>query len=969
MESEEVRTAAVVSFGPFTLSKLRRRLEFRGRPVPIGGRAFDTLVALLERPGEIVGKRDLLRQAWPDASVDEGSLRFQIAALRKIFRRLDPGSSYIANAAGRGYRFVARVLPSPETDARARGASTSETDQYGLPPLLARMVGRDEAVLAITRQLAKRRFVTIVGPGGIGKTTVAVAVAHSARVSDQRQVYFVDLAPATDPRLAPALLATTLGIPVVTGDPLPGLLAYLRDEKALVILDSCEHVTGSVAPLAEHLHREAPKLHLLATSREALNVTGEHVHHLSALACPAEGPELQAAEAMNFPAVRLFVDRAEAISGHFQLHDENSPIVADICRRLDGIPLAIEMAASLLTTLGVSDLRSLLRDRLASLSSGRRTTIKRHRTLSAVLDWSFDTLSDIERAVLRHLAIIVGTFDFEAMIAIADDGRWERHRLTDAFANLVAKSLVSTIIEPSATRYRLLEMTRAHATAGLAGGEQLRRLSLRHAVYYRGLVDGVNAAATSLKYRELVAHYHKHLGNIRIALDWSFSPEGDAGLAVRLAVSAAQMFYGLSLFSECLTWTERALALLDEESRGGSLELELQLALAESRAFTVGNDETVGAAIERGREISLRLGGQVDQMRISSHLFIVTLLGGGFREALPIAKRTWEIAQTSANPDALAIAGWMLGMSNFYLGNQAEAQTLLEAAVIRAPKPSERNVIWLTVDLRLRILCSLMWCLWLRGQPDSAIRMAMLAMEEAQALDHGFTLCSVYVAAEQVFLWVGDLSFAGEICDRLATHARKYSLVFHSSLAVVLKAELSARSPKPREALEALEYALQIEERQNSARGAKFRWLRHKLPCSLAEGLASIGEVEKASAVAEDAISAAESIGFLWTMPELLRVRGQLLALIDRSDTAHAASCILASAELARQQSALSWELQAATGLARLYLEEERLDEALGVLEPIYARFREGFDTSDLIKAKQLLERLRALLARTPTFR
>ena len=264
----------VLSFGPFSLFAAERLLKKADEPIPLGGRALDILIALAERAGEVVTHKELISTAWPDVTVEEANLRFQIAALRKALGDGRDGARYVSNVAGRGYCLVASITRST---ASITGITATERVRK-LPPRLTRMVGRDDTVRALAQQLQALRFVSIVGPGGVGKTTVATSVAHTLSDGFHDAVFFIDLAALTDPQLVPTAVASALGLMVQTQDPLVGLLAFIGDRKVLLVLDSCEHVIGVAAALAERVVSEAPQAHILATSREALRVEGEHVH-------------------------------------------------------------------------------------------------------------------------------------------------------------------------------------------------------------------------------------------------------------------------------------------------------------------------------------------------------------------------------------------------------------------------------------------------------------------------------------------------------------------------------------------------------------------------------------------------------------------------------------------------------------------------------------------------------------------
>src|ERR1700677_3691551 len=396
-DSRNFQPADVLSFGPFNLFAAERLLKKADEPIALGGRAIDILIALVEQAGEVVAQRELISRVWPDVTVEDANLRFHIAALRKALGDGRDGSRYVSNVVGRGYCFVAPVTRSSAKQAvRLIGTTTTERVQK-LPPRLARMVGRDDTVRAMAQQLQTWRFVSIVGPAGVGKTTVAISVAHTLIDGFHDAVFFIDLAALTDPQLVPTAVASALGLVVQTQDPVVGVLAFIGDRKILLVLDNCEHVIGVAAALAERLVLGAPRAHILATSREALRVEGEHVHLLYSLDCPPEGAGLTASEALQYPAAQLFMERATA-SGHGGvLSDIDAPIAGGVCRRLDGIALAIELAASRVGCVGIRGAAELLDNRFGLLLHGRRTAHPRHETLSAMLDWSYNLLSEREK--------------------------------------------------------------------------------------------------------------------------------------------------------------------------------------------------------------------------------------------------------------------------------------------------------------------------------------------------------------------------------------------------------------------------------------------------------------------------------------------------------------------------------------------------------------------------------------------
>jgi predicted ATPase/DNA-binding winged helix-turn-helix (wHTH) protein len=525
------------TFGSLRLIPAQRLLLEAGKPLRLGSRALDILVTLVERAGETIGKDEIIARAWPNTVVDEGALRVHIAALRKALGDNRAGKRYIANSPGRGYTFVAPVTrdhPQRPTAAPDRASAANN-----LPVPLTRIVGRDKIIATLTMQLAQRRFLTIVGPGGIGKTTVAIAVAEAAGPSCSDGVWFVGLAPLADPDLVPSAVSAALGISPSTANPVSGLAAWLRDKQTLILLDSCEHVIGAVAPLVETILRAARHVRILVTSREPLRAEGEWLHRLASLELPPGSDDLTAAGALQYSAVQLFNERATAAADGFTFDKANAAAVLEICRRLDGVPLALELAAARTDVLGVRELAAHLDDRFRLLTSGRRTALPRHQTLGATLDWSYQLLSEAEQRMLRRLAVFAGDFPLEAAIAVAADGA--PSETVDHIGSLVAKSLVAADLRGEPPRYRLLDTTRLYARDKLTSSGEVQQAARHHAEYYRALFAQAEAESETRPQAEWLAIYGPHLDNVRAGLDWAFSAGGDPqiGVALTVAVSAA----------------------------------------------------------------------------------------------------------------------------------------------------------------------------------------------------------------------------------------------------------------------------------------------------------------------------------------------------------------------------------------------------------------------------------------------
>jgi predicted ATPase/DNA-binding winged helix-turn-helix (wHTH) protein len=949
------RAGETVSFGAFRLSAAARLLVKDTEPVALGSRSLDILIALVERPGEVVSTGDLFRRVWPDVVVEEGSLRVHLARLRKALGEGQDGARYITTIPGRGYCFVAPVQDAgqdePSTDTPSRPAKPQR-----LPRPLLRMVGRDKTIAALCALLRARRFVSIVGPGGMGKTTVAVAVAHELLWEFGEAVCFVDLGALADPSLVAGAVGAALGCFIQAPDPVSGLLAYLAGKQMLLILDNCEHLIGAVAALAERLFAEAPLVHLLATSREALRVEGETVHLLAPLESPLDNGALTAAQALASPAIQLFMERAVASGYESELTDADAPTVAGICRRLDGIALAIELAGSRVGAHGIQATADLLDHRFKLLWRGQRSALPRHQTLQAMLDWSYNLLSEREKTVLCKLSVFVGHFTLDGALSVAGD---DAPDVFDAVASVVDKSLVWASELGGSTYYRLPDTTRAYAAAKLAETQDEDAVRSRHARHYATLFDPCIIRAKVFVERNMSA-YVPHLGNVRAALDWCFSEAGDAAVGAELAARAAPLFLGFRSLGECEHWCERGIAALHDEDRGTKRELYLREALAISSMFTRGNGEEVRAAIERGLVLAETLGNRNYQLRLLAglHLFLVRI--ADFQTALVAAERSLIVAHELGDPAGIVMAEWMLGVSHHLVGDQAAAQRHCELGLELAAARGLTHFGLFGFDHRVRALVALARALWLRGRPERALKFAQQAIDEAASGDCPVTLCISFIYTIPILLCTGDFERASERIERLIAHAAKHSLRPYHTVGHAMKGVLMVARGEPRAGVELLQGALAMLQAEQHHIYATVS------SRALAEGLAHSGQFEEAVATITRAIERAEQGGGTFDLPDLWRARAEIMLAAPQPDLAAAEQALVRARDLARKQSALAWELRATIQLARLWAQRRRAQDARDQLAGVYERFTEGLETPDRKAARRLLDELEAAPARSP---
>jgi predicted ATPase/DNA-binding winged helix-turn-helix (wHTH) protein len=938
--------AEIISFGRFRLSRSQRRLTKDDAPIKVGGRAFDLLSILIENAGNVVSQRELLDRAWPGIFVEEVSLRVRIADLRKLLEQGD-GDRYLANIPGRGYSFVGQI-----TRETASTPAEAASPRYSLPKLPSLIVGRAEAAAEVCRALTARRFVTIVGPGGIGKTTVALAVAWELLNEFEGEVCFVELSPIGQGALLGPTVVSSFGLPVHAGDPIPALLGRLNGKRVLLVLDSAEHLIAEAAALAERLFAQIANLHILVTTREALRVQGESVYQLPALESPPVDLNLTLAQVGSFSAAHLFLERAGTSGQSTAFTDADAPIIAGMCRKLGGLALALELAAGRVNAYGLPQTAALLDSEFALRWPGRRTAPARHQTLNATLDWSYNLLADGERIVLRRVSVFAGRFTLASARHIATHTDLHDQEVLSALNGLVAKSLISAGASGEVPWFRLLDTTRSYARTKLVEAVEFDALRRRQTSYYRDLLQETEGDLQRQK--DAI-----DIDDIRAALRWSFDKGGDASLGADLAAYSAPIWLSNALLSECHAWMSSA-AEVYAQSDVAPHQLLLVLAARGSAEMSMsGFSEESIATWTKTLELAEAL--QDASRQFFSYLVIWArdIRETWYAGALATAERCLIASKRITDPSFRAGAEWIIGHTYHHLGRLEESQVHFNASLDSDTEVARRSYTRLTgLDRRTDLMGIMANTLWMLGFADQAQRSGERALAEAHALQFELSIGVVMIwTGFNKYLSDPDIGAVERDMVELLEHGRSHSVDNEAGFALSILGLCQARRGDFDAGRQSVSEGLRL------LADAHMETFSPIVLAHLCEAAIGLNRFDEAAALMADLKARDRNLEHFCT-PEILRVRA--LLAVAQSEAQTGEELFRESLALARRQGARAWELRTATSAARVLGSLGRDPEALDLLSPIYERFTEGFETADLHAARMILSKLEG--GRLPSF-
>ncbi len=929
-----------IEFGAYRLFPRLKLMLHGGEKVKLTERAFDILWALVEANGECVTKDALLARIWGDEVVEENNLQAHIAAIR---RALGADRDMIVTEFGRGYRATRPARVATTTLRRPAGNIVP----LPLPVARTPMIGRDQDLDALVSVLDRNRSVTIVGPGGVGKTRLALEAARARSDKFDGHVHFVEMAAVAAPEAVWSTLAEALGIEPLGCEPTPDTITELTGQRILIIIDNCEHLVGQISRIVERLCLIAPHLYVVATSQQELNTDGEYVFRLAPLATPP-AEALTKTTTLGYPAAQLFVDRVAAHMHEFACDDTVAAAIASICRHLDGIPLAIELAAARVPTLGVHGVLAGLTDRFRLLTGGRRNAPHRHQTLRATVAWSDALLNDDERRFFRGLSPFLSAFTLDAAHAVVGfgDDRW---RTADLLASLVQKSLLQTDLAGRVVGYRLLETLRAYAREQLSSSEDVDEVLNRHAAYFLERSQQALADWKLMPTHDWRDAYRHDSKDIRSVLSRTLTAAKKRDVGIRLLASAIPFWVEFSMLDDCRHWV--SLALDESVDLDASHEMALRVALGTSLTWARGPIAETQIALARALTLADTLGDIEIELQARYGLWLYGLRTGNHDEALRHANAMLDAATAVGDVEALMVARRIVGVSLHAGGDHAAARELIEASVRWHESYPPHAAFRFGLGQHAAGLAFLARILWLQGHCEQAVSIAELAVEKATALDHACTLCCALAEGLCVVAMLNrDIAKVASSARTLIETAARHGLQFWKTYGELFESWATSHIEPTRLTVDRTVALLGSIER------TCFNF--HYTPM-----LIDLVYNERLPSHSRDVLRAAASkVGQHpmrhWAAPEFMRVTAVETNGVTQMDAFETERRLRDALEYAKTNAAPAWALRIAAELARRLVEQARRPEARILLQAELSSIPDGNASADWRDSQALLNAL-----------
>ncbi|NPT40550.1 AAA family ATPase [Paraburkholderia sp. 1N] len=910
--------AILFHFGATTFNPGRRELSHNGVPLRVGGRAFDLLMLLIEQRGTVVSKEQIMEVVWPRRVVGENTLEGQVSLLR---RALQSDRDVVRTIAGRGYQFVGEldIDESPAPD-RASMAPTSvpALRGKGLPVHLSRLIGRETQLAEVADLIRSRRLVTLVGVGGVGKTRLAIEAARQASSTFADGAVLVELAATASVDYLPATVAAAFGFSPGDGtQDLEKIAPSLHDRRLLIVIDNCEHLIESAAQLVETLLQVTPASIVIATSREALRIAGERVYHVPSLDMPSHH---DVEDARCFGAIQLFLERISLVSdaeiGAY------IPLITRICRQLDGIPLAIELAAACTATLGIQGVADHLDDRFQILRNGARTALPRQQTLRATVDWSYTLLSPLLQTVLIRLSLFAGAFTLDSAQRLIEGADMPQCEVTTAIAELVDKSLVCAVPSLPQMHYRLLDTIRAYAYDRLVESGTSHAWLVRHAHLVLDIFRTAEKFANERLELDWTRTFGLYLDDLRAATKWSFSNDETAVIAIELAVVSIAPSMQFALIEECLRHANMALEVLsrlDVHARRNFPVVEWEMKLQAARGACL-LFQSAGAETCEAFAAALALAGPTGDVEYQlrglwgcwSHAY----LNGKYAEALSLASQFSEVAEKSRWPGDRMAAHRMSGIAHLCTGQLNEALGELNSISIPQARASRAERIRFLYDEHSMTRSVLAQTLAFLGCHEEAELMAQRALEDARALDHAPSIC--YALSEALCLTAllrNDDAGLDRAVQMLSDATRRHGESTWKARAEMWRGLIALRLGQ----IES--YDLSIAPSLDEIGDAQYCVVLTAFLAETAIALARTGRPQDADSLLARAIAKAAIARDLFSWVELRRAEAEVMLLRGKSDAIlrSAERMLLNALYVGRLRGFVAWEARCKGSLERLW--------------------------------------------------